>query len=338
MKKLIQVFFTLSMAAAASSGAHAACIASGIIDQYMRMASAPVIDASAAASAPDGTVLWSTTLTATGTTWLNSGCTGKVTVNYVRALGAYNTVTSGIPGIGGRLSWSAGPLLLPTGYLPQTSRTTMTNTAGFAWTTGTITLELVKTGALKAGTYPLTKRWVTLEAGGGAIGSYANIALGSGTTVPSIIVKSKPTCSVFSKDVQVPMGDVPLKTFTGVGSTSPARSPFNIELRCSGGDAGEVTKVYTTLSDATKPANQSEILSLSTGSTASGIGIQILNGSTVVKFGPDSASVGNINQWHAGNTENGTFLIPLNARYFQTASKVTSGSANGLATFTMNYQ
>jgi type 1 fimbria pilin len=92
------------------------------------------------------------------------------------------------------------------------------------------------------------------------------------------------------------------------------------------------------LTDLTNPANESDTLSLARGSTASGVGIQVLSGTTVIKYGPDSAAAGNTNQWQAGSTGNGTFNIPLTARYVQTGPKVTAGSANGLVTFTMNYQ
>jgi type 1 fimbria pilin len=99
-----------------------------------------------------------------------------------------------------------------------------------------------------------------------------------------------------------------------------------------------MTSVYTTLTDQTNPANQSNTLSLSASSTASGIGIQVLNGNTVISYGPDSSVVGNPNQWLAGSTGNGTFNIPLTARYAQTAPTVKPGTANGIATFTMSYQ
>jgi type 1 fimbria pilin len=118
------------------------------------------------------------------------------------------------------------------------------------------------------------------------------------------------------------MGTVTVIGFSGVGSTSAARS-FNIGVTCSGGDAGVTTRINAPLTDQTNPANQPSTLSLSNDSTAGGIGIQILNGSTVLGYGPDSATVGNPNQWSAGTTGNGSFNIPLTSRYVQTASTVT---------------
>ncbi|MBV5323920.1 MAG: hypothetical protein J0626_00910, partial [Rhodospirillaceae bacterium] len=48
----------------------------------------------------------------------------------------------------------------------------------------------------------------------------------------------------------------------------------------------------------------------------------------------------NPNQWQAGTIPPNTcnHVIPLTARYVQTQPSVTTGLANGRATFTLNYQ
>ncbi|MGN4077959.1 fimbrial protein, partial [Burkholderia gladioli] len=86
--------------------------------------------------------------------------------------------------------------------------------------------------------------------------------------------------------------------------------------------------------------NTSTTLSLTRDSGASGIGVQIRRDDTVLGFGPDSAAVGNTNQWHMGNIVQGqaALRVPLTARYVQTAAKVGAGSANARATFTLSYQ
>ncbi|WP_269139617.1 fimbrial protein [Burkholderia stagnalis] len=152
-----------------------------------------------------------------------------------------------------------------------------------------------------------------------------------------VIDPQVPTCRVTTPAITVPLGSMRASTFTGVGTPSPSK-PFNIELECSGIETGKNLNVYTTLTDHTNPGNVSDTLTLAKDSTATGIGIQVLNGSTVVKYGPDSSAIGNKNQWKAGAAGNGTFTIPLTARYVQTAPKITPGTANGLATFTMSYQ
>jgi len=136
------------------------------------------------------------------------------------------------------------------------------------------------------------------------------------------------------------MGSVPVNSFSGVGSSSPITPPFPIDLACSGGDPGTSVKVYATLTDNTNPGNTSQVLSLTSDSTAQGVGIQVLKNGTVLGYGPDASTPGNTNQWEAGVVNVGTnnFRIPLQARYVQTGPNVTPGIANGRATFTMSYQ
>ncbi|WP_155634515.1 fimbrial protein [Burkholderia stagnalis] len=190
---------------------------------------------------------------------------------------------------------------------------------------------LIKTG-------PITEGGVF----SGRVGSMWPKDLGVGALVEwhlgnMVINPQVPTCRVTTPAITVPLGSMRASTFTGVGTPSPSK-PFNIELECSGIETGKNLNVYTTLTDHTNPGNVSDTLTLAKDSTATGIGIQVLNGSTVVKYGPDSSAIGNKNQWKAGAAGNGTFTIPLTARYVQTAPKITPGTANGLATFTMSYQ
>ncbi len=64
----------------------------------------------------------------------------------------------------------------------------------------------------------------------------------------------------------------------------------------------------------------------------------VRGGNILVRYGADSSSVGNPNQWLVGTTGNGTVQIPLTARYIQTQQTIAPGSANGVATFTMSYR
>ncbi|TKK39238.1 adhesin [Pseudomonas fluorescens] len=131
------------------------------------------------------------------------------------------------------------------------------------------------------------------------------------------------------------MGKVAATIFTGIGATSPP-PPFNITLSCSGGDRNTAISSYVTLTDASRPENTSNILSLTPTSTASGLGIQILKDDVVLGYGPNSSS----NQWSAGTIAQGisVFQIPLSARYVQTAPHVSPGSANGVTSFTLSYK
>ncbi|AZD35974.1 hypothetical protein C4K22_3231 [Pseudomonas chlororaphis subsp. aurantiaca] len=147
-----------------------------------------------------------------------------------------------------------------------------------------------------------------------------------------------PVCTASSPTIPVSLRRVSIEHFSGVGSTSDAQT-FNITLSCSGGRPGSSVNARVQLTDASKPENTSNHLTLSSDSTASGLGINILKDGAALVFGPDSASSG-ANQWSAGVIAQGvsTFQIPLSARYVQIAPKIVSGKANGRATFTISYQ
>ena len=148
-----------------------------------------------------------------------------------------------------------------------------------------------------------------------------------------------PACKVTTPSVAVPLGRIPTYAFKGVGTTTNSQ-PFEIRLQCSGGTQGAVTRMYMTLTDGSNWANRSAVLSLSSNSKASGIGIQLQRGTddSVISYGPDSSQSNNPNQWFVGQFGNDAVTIPFKARYIQTASQVTPGAADGLATFTMSYQ
>lgn len=242
-----------------------------------------------------------------------------------------STYASAIPGIGMRFRFPSGTTV--TGFWP-----TYTPYPGWGDPTETsvntgavFQIDFVKTGPITAG--GTIEGEVAGWFGESGATQIVSVRIGGG-----IVVEPKvPTCRVTTPAITVPLGNMPASTFNGVGTVSPSK-PFNIVLQCSGGDTGTVTNVHTTLTDHNNPGNVSDTLSLAPDATASGLGIQVLNGSTVIKYGPDSSAAGNTNQWKAGTTGNGTFTIPLTARYIQTAPKITPGTADGLATFTMSYQ
>lgn len=197
------------------------------------------------------------------------------------------------------------------------------------------TIQLIKTG--------------NITAGGLMRDLYARIAATSKSgpsmvefsfATPVSVVPMVPTCAVTTKSIKVAMGQtMAATTFTGVGSTSPSK-PFEIRLSCSGGAQGTAIAAYVTLRDATTPTNTGKMLSLSKGSTAAGVRIEILKDDEVLGYGPDSSAEGNTNQWFGGLVQQGGsgLVIPLWARYVQTAGSVKAGTANGVATFTMSYQ
>lgn len=139
------------------------------------------------------------------------------------------------------------------------------------------------------------------------------------------------TCRVTTPTVDVPLGNVNVSGLRTHGA-SAGRTAFFIGLQC---DAG--ANVHITLTDATQPANRTDLLTLASASTARGVRIRIRNpDDNPVRFGPDSPVAGNTNQWLVGAGD-ATDRIPLSAEYVASGT-VSPGTVRALATFTMSYQ
>lgn len=281
-------------------------------------------------TAPVGTVLYTTSLSL-------SSISGNGTVSCSPNLGlslhgkpdptgSYNTWPTPVAGVGYRMRYSS-----VSDWFPFTRD--YSSISLLPVNDSYIIFELVKTGPITAGgslTGELAGAWMQDR----TFQYKSFVVNGSIPIRPQV-----PTCRVTTPSIAVSLGNVVQKSLTGVGTTTSAR-PFNIQLRCSGGTSGSTTRMYTTLTDASHPANVSNVLSLGADSTASGVGIQVLRGdnNALISYGPDSSQAGNLNQWFVGQFGNVDVTIPLKARYVQTASDVKAGTANGRATFTMSYQ
>jgi type 1 fimbria pilin len=279
---------------------------------------------------PVGTVLIREEIDTTGESFKLS-CSetiGKIWYGRTGVQGSYNTWATGIAGIGVRLQFSGTGGGVGQWWPFETSNPLTTGNYSAA---RKLVIEFVKTGPITAGgkmTGEIAAGWAqdqkfkfmsfTIQGGG-------------------IEIKPRvPTCSATTKSLTVPLGDLSTTDVPYVGATTPAKS-FSIVLDCSGGDTGTVTKTYMTLTDVTNKANRTDTLSLSSDSNAKGLGVQVLQNSTLVKFGPDSSETGNTNQFSTGTTANGVLEIPLSARYIRTGP-LSGGKANATASFTMSYQ
>lgn len=285
-------------------------------------------------NAANGEVLWSSTFIPP---LLKAGLcstSGETTLTFLgqqesgQPAGVFYT---GIPGVGARFKTKYRNC--PQGYWPVVCR------SNFGPEPGPIEfyIELIKIGSLRPTTAYCCGVAVALMDPPYPEGAYVGFTY-AGTV--SVIMKRKPTCSFPSNSsIQASLATVSAGSFRGVGSTSPER-PFKIDLSCKGGDGVTPMDAYVTLTDATDPGNRSTVLTLSPESSAKGVGVEVLNGTTVLGYGADSSELGNPGQWKAGTVSPGTsvFSIPLAARYVQTESVVTPGSANARATFTMSYQ
>ena len=250
-----------------------------------------------------------------------------ITIGTTGVNGAYSTYPTGINGIGMRirrvnLSGVTAWWPLPPDNLPGKIGSFVD---GFM-----LEVELVKVGDISSGGTISGEIAASFAQGG--VSKVISYVLDGAVTIKPMI----PTCKIIPP-ATVPLGDISVSKFTGVGVGTAAK-PFSIKLNCSGVGQNAQRNIFVTLTDQTAPANRTDVLSLISGSTARGIGIQVYSGSSVIKYGADSSAPGNPNQWFAGSAGNGVFEIPLTARYIQVAAKVTPGSADGRATFTMSYQ
>ncbi|QGW66409.1 fimbrial protein [Lysobacter soli] len=238
-----------------------------------------------------------------------------------------NYFQTNIPGLAITIEYAYNHTLLPI----------MGSTIGAAGTSFlindfTYTVRFYKVGPITQGG-PLTgiiaQRF--FHAYGVASPGFLAIQIGGGGI---IIQPSFPTCSVSTPDVVVSLDQASAADFSSVGSALGEKD-FNVSLACSGGDPSSSTNLHMFLTDQTTPANQTNILSLTSGSTAAGVGVQIVNNGTPVTFGQTSAApTTDITRNIVVNTP--TVDIPLKARYVRTGN-MTAGSVTAIATFTTTY-
>ena len=228
-------------------------------------------------------------------------------------VGVLNMLPSGWgpPGWGLQPSWHAGNLWSITGPV---SGKPFGVTYIFAY---------VKTGPMTGGTTNV----------GGVIAQSAMKAGGVlDTSVVNVTVSGSATFIVAAcktPDVIVSLGSHKLSEMSGPNSFT-ASTPFNIELQnCPAG----MNTVKYSVSPVTAVVDASNsVVALDATSSASGVGVQLLDGAgsvfplnTDLTFSDYNGATG------------GSYVIPFRARYFQTASQVSPGTANSAMTFTMTY-
>ena len=134
-------------------------------------------------------------------------------------------------------------------------------------------------------------------------------------------------------DISVDLKKHSRSDFPSVGSTSSA-TPFNFEIK-------KCSKSMTAVKYTFKPAAGINLvnsgasvqhITLRSGSTASGVGVQVLYANDILVpfnsaqiYGGYSPSLG------------GDYVIPMKARYIRTG-EVSPGSANSAVEFTMSYE
>lgn len=145
------------------------------------------------------------------------------------------------------------------------------------------------------------------------------------------LVNAACAVSTQSSDQVVTLGQYRTASFTAVGDTT-AQIPFSIVLNdCDPKVAATAAVAFSGQSDITNN-NLLAVTSADNGTTASGVGIEILdNTSTALK--PDGATFST-----AQALVEGTNTLRFSARYKATAASATPGQANADATFIMKYE
>jgi len=138
------------------------------------------------------------------------------------------------------------------------------------------------------------------------------------------------TC--ITPDVAVDLGQHPKTEFTGVNAKT-ALVPFTIKLNSC--PAGMTSIKYRIDPATTVQIPAQSVVALDATSTATGVGIQLLDGAGAVH--PLGSGTDRLFSGYNPAT-GGDYTIPLQARYYQTSPSVTSGHANTTMTFTMTYQ
>jgi len=185
--------------------------------------------------------------------------------------------------------------------------------------------EIIVTGPMESGTLTgLPSMTVQFS------GSCFNTVTRTVTITPGTRIVAN-SCTVTTPHVEAALPPVRLASLLPVGNVSAERADFNISFSCPTGIG-----VYITLTDATRPGNRTNNLSLTPDSAAQGIALRLSSGGTPITFGADSAVRGNPGQWYVGPSA-ATTLVPLTARYVSTGT-VIPGAVRALATFTLSYQ
>ncbi|MET3446472.1 MULTISPECIES: fimbrial protein [Ralstonia] len=145
-------------------------------------------------------------------------------------------------------------------------------------------------------------------------------------SIGSVAVE-KLSCTLGSAAINVAMGEVPVGAFKGPGTSPPEgrTKSFGIPLTCPKG-----ASINLQLDGTAHDATQGMLKLSDEAASATGVAIQMLYDDKPVELAKRF-------KWQTTEAE-GTYSIPLKARYVQTENSVVPGIANGSATFTLTYQ
>ncbi|MCH7318580.1 fimbrial protein [Acinetobacter sp. ANC 5659] len=247
-----------------------------------------------------------------------------------------NIYTTNIPGIGIRLYREAQNNANFSGYYPYSRNITGGwRGTNYSLDSGYFVVEIVKTAE---------------QTGSGALvpGQYSSYYLTSHQSRPILtshvlanaITIASSSCELqgnINKVVQLPT--VMKSGFSGIGSTQGEQS-FDLNILCNGGinPTGYEEKNLISLDfDFPQDGNNSEVMTNTAPSSAraNGVGVQLFwkyqSQNKPIRKG-DKLQVGTVN-----SNQTVQYNIPLSARYYQTATNVTAGRVQAMATVTIQY-
>lgn len=270
-------------------------------------------------SSPIGTVIASKTYRQASSDFLAS-CQAPHSIQYKMFYGRKSSTVGGdvyntnVPGIGIRASISRENATNP----PRVYNRNYAKNYEYV----DVTVTLIKTGNMSPG---------ALKTGDIAYLDFSKTANGVFINGVKVIMRSggfyTPTCSVNTKNISVPLGTHYRKELSGVGSTTDKKK-FNISLSCQ-----YRAVVQMKLDAVADNAGGPGVIALSPDKgSATGVGVQVLHST-----GTDPMTLGQ-EYLYSNSADSGNFNIDMYARYYQTGNIVTPGSANAMATFTMNYK
>ncbi|NIL22843.1 fimbrial protein [Yersinia mollaretii] len=134
-------------------------------------------------------------------------------------------------------------------------------------------------------------------------------------------------CALETTTLNLPMGQVKSNQFNGVDSEAGSASS-QIKLTCDPG-----TKYSITVNATNEPGHPNLIQLTQKPDAATGVGVKLILNNKHVELGRTQEMGTSAN---AG--QNLQENININASYYQTQNRVTPGSADASATFTMTYQ
>lgn len=277
--------------------------------------------------AAPGSVLYQSGNVQTPTTTIS--CSGSMSMlaqytNPLSTTGSASVYQTNVPGVGIKIVANYNGTW-PIGNPPTYWGDTVNNYSGPAYFP--FSLSIVVTGPVSPGTFTLANPVVSNYASASST-SLVNSVLLHTVTVSAFTVTAR---SCATPNVTVNLGNHPWSEFSGVGSTSSSTS-FSIGLNgCPSGL--NAVKYQIDPVTAIVPGTGNTVVTLNGDSTASRVGVQLLDGngtplplSSPLTFSGYSSGTG------------GNYTIPLKARYYQIATPVGPGAANAAMIFTMTYQ